>query len=446
MPRRVQDIIPPDRRTIRNIPVKPAPARAASPIAPSTNASAAPSPRARFQQAPLTPPPRRHKRRSKRLPIVLSIIGAVVVLAIAGAVVSARFAQATFTIVPRSVTSPVGGTYTFSSAGAASYSVISVPVSASASVPASAGGFTQSKAQGTITLYNSFSTQVQRLVAGTRLSDDTGRIYRLTGSISIPGYRSSTSGTIPGSIPASVVADQPGSSYNISGSDSVSDFKVIAYAGTPKQGLIYGRLTSDIVGGFSGVKIVIAPALLASTTDDLKSSAVATAQEKLQALVPADSVLFKSALFPSFSAPVIAAGNASGTASISVKGTLYAALFKRSDLAVLLAGKAAVSSFEGFSFDAVGLDSLAFMAVNTKDFSPASKNDLIARIDGSITLRGSIPVDELKKKFAGASLSATPDILKPYSPIIESGSGELSPPWAHVPSDPARITVVVSDK
>ena len=45
------------------------------------------------------------------------------------------------------------------------------------------------KASGTITLYNEFSMNPQKLVSGTFLVDDSGKTYKIDSVVTIPGYK-----------------------------------------------------------------------------------------------------------------------------------------------------------------------------------------------------------------------------------------------------------------
>ena len=63
-------------------------------------------------------------------------------------------------------------------------------------------------------------------------------------------------------------------------------------------------------------------------------------------------------------------------------------------------------------------------------------------------LVGSVPVEELKSKFAGLSPSETETVLRGYKPVIEieKSYGEIIPPWSKVPSNPNKISIEVLTK
>jgi len=456
MPRRVQDIIPANRRSIREIPV----GHAAPTSARETAREKAQEKRAEepvkmhkddrpiaVHRMPITPPPTRREKR--RFPWIASIIGAIIIIAGLSFALSGHFASATFTIVPKSIPVAINGVYvipaTVTATSSLAYGVVTITGSASTTVPATLGKNIQTKATGSVTLYNAYSSLSQKLVAGTRLANNSGLIYRLTSTTIIPGYTTSSGNTIPGSIAAAIVADQSGANYNISSSDPLSDFKILAYKGTPKYAGFYARLASNITGGFNGARTTVAPGTLASTTADLSRSLSDSLRARAVQSVPSGYITYTGAYAQSFSVPsVVNVG--SNSASVSVTGNFYGLIFKASDLASMLAGSSSTDQFGSMSYGTPGLETLSFTIANPNTFSPVKKTSLVAKISGSFKLVGSIPVDALKKALAGVSLADTGSILKKYASVmdIQDSFGDIAPPWVSgVPSDPSRIIINV---
>ncbi|MBP6858447.1 MAG: hypothetical protein KBC33_01295 [Candidatus Pacebacteria bacterium] len=466
MPRRVQDIVPNNHRSIRDIPVErndiqapvepPRKRTSGKPITvrkpememrrevrEEDTADEAPEP---VKRVSVTPPSRK-KRSSGSKKFILMLMGIVVIVAGAGYVASVYFSRAAFSIVPKSIPITVNGAYTAQPAGTKStltYELAVVKGSANVSVPATDGPSISTSAKGRITVYNKYIATAQRLIAGTRFADSTGRIYKLTDSISVPGYTTSGGTIVPGSITASVVADQPGESYNLTKNEATADLTIVAYKGTPRYETVYGRVSTDIIGGFVGTKKTVSPSALASTTEELKAKIVASLSEQIRNTLPEGYVMYPNAYVPVFSAATVGTGDPK-SATVTLQGTLYGILFKKSELVARVAGEEAISMFDGFAFDTPGFESLDFSIANLKDFSPEKKNTLIIKLKGDAHLVGSIPVEELKKKLAGLSLADTSSVLRQYKPVIEidKSSGEITPPWSKVPSNPERIRVEV---
>ncbi len=478
MPRRVQDIVPGDHRSIRSIPVE---RGTRSEIKKSTSSGTskrqtkthskvheepAPEPKAvvhetshhehhhsesiSINRQPLitTAAPARKRGSGSGLWWTFVTIGVLAVVIGAGYIASVYFSRATFTVVPRSIPLSVSGTYVAQgtpAAGALLYELVVVQSTASTTVPATDSAVSTTKAEGSVTLYNTYSPEPQRLIAGTRLANDSGLIYKTTESVTIPGYTKSSSGQIlAGTAKADIVADQAGPSYNISKTDSISDFRVVAFKSTPRYSGFYARLASDVNGGFNGTKKNVAAGVLASTTELLRSTLNDALVKKAKESIPNGYISYDAGFIPSFTAATIG-GNDPKVATISIKGTVYGILFKEESLVAKLAGNQA-DPFKDYDYEAVGLKDLQFSIANIKEFSPEKKNTLIARLTGGVELVGSIPEEELKAKLAGMDLADTQKVFSSYSPIIKTGSGELVPPWSKVPMDQDRINIVVDQQ
>ncbi len=466
MPRRVEDIIRTDRRSIRNVSVKESekipekkPAARVRPASKPDIEDMSPVRKTRTSSAIRLPkivqePPigrTGRKGRGGRRLWLLIVIGVVAVVGFTAFIASSYFSRATFSIVP--VTFPVSvnnvtivatGT---STPGYIRYDVARYNGTASTSIPASDGPIISTKSTGTVTLYNYFATEGQRLIAGTRLSNDNGMIYRLTSSIFIPGYKASGGSIIPGTIRTTVVAESAGAQYDLGRNEGSGTLKVVAYKGAPRYDSIYAKAYSDIAGGFSGTKKTVDKSLLASTTENLQKALQKTLESQALANVPPGSVTYNTAYTISFSQPKIG-GEAAKSATVTLTATLYSVLFKKSELVAKLAGSQNVGRFGKWPFSSDGLENLKFSITNPGTFKPTAGNALIARLNGNMQLRGIVPTDELRQKLAGLSLAQTRAVFGSYSSVIDISKslGELFPSWASsVPKDENRITVVVKD-
>lgn len=456
MPRRVEDIVRSDRRTIREAQQdRPSASRKPAKASPSRSEAEERVPLRRIKLTP--PPPARAPRQRKpssgggrRLWLIIS--GAVIVLVASTAVISSvYFSRASFSIVP--ITVPVAvnnstivatGTTT---AGYLKYDIGKYSGVASTTVPAIDGAYSSSKAAGSITLYNSYAAEGQRLLAGTRLANEYGFVYRLPSSVFIPGYKRSGSSIIPGTLRAQIVADASGAQYNMKRSDGTGELRIVAYKGGPRYETIFAKLYSDISGGYEGTKKTVDPKILASTTADLQAALKKALLNQAMASVPSGYVTYDTAYSTSFAAPLVG-GSTPKTAVVTVSGTLYNVLFKKSDLVAKLAGPQNIERFGKGSFSTPGIESLRFLITNPDTFKPAKMSTLIARLNGTMSIKGTIPVKELKDKLAGKTLSETREVFASYSSVIDVGksSGELFPSWAsRVPNDEDRISIEVKD-
>ena len=119
------------------------------------------------------------------------------------------------------------------------------------------------KAEGEIIIYNQFSSQPQKLVATTRFETKDGKIFRLIKSVIVPGAKVENGKIVANSIKVKVIADQPGSDYNISS----SNFTIPGFKGSSKFRGFYAKSNQAMTGGqISNVKIV--------TENDLKQAKI----------------------------------------------------------------------------------------------------------------------------------------------------------------------------
>ncbi len=480
MPRKVQDIIPADKRTIREIktldkkPVSKTKKRVVeedgeenvplhkihneveevevkdkkSKIEELSGVSiSTPKTESIIQRRmPITPPSSEYAPRRKNIwkwPIITLL--AVLVVAIIGYFASAFYSQATFTVVPKVIPVTVNSTYVAQyQTSELPYEIITIRKSATSTVPATNGAVTNTKASGKVTFYNYYGTQTVRLIAGTRLTGKNGLLYRLSSSIVVPGYTKSGGAIVPGKIVATITADQPGAQYNLSDSELDTEFKISAYNGSPKYTTIYAKNSAPIVGGFSGVKKVISPSALATSTSKLKSDITASLISDIKSNIPAGYIVYDKNYTTTFTSPVVG-GSDPKIANVGIEGTLYAIAFPKTKLVESLAGAQAVAMFSPFNYTTPGLETLDVSITNLKDFGPNKKISLVLKAKGDLKIVGTIPVEELKKKLSGKTLAQSQDIIKSYSPVIESGQGELAPPWADIPSDLNKIKVVVEE-
>jgi hypothetical protein len=473
MPRRVQDIVPSDRRSIRDISISREKSSISHPrpeigrVEKKTSRTKEEIPvkihkieektmsvgrqeevsvKEPMHRMTMTPPvPKRRASRRKGLWLIVTL-GIIVVIVVAAFIASTYFSRAVFTITPKVIPVTLSSTLVIKPGvtNDLTYEVITMKSSESATVPATDGPSVSVKAEGKINIYNAYSPSSIRLIAGTRLSDDSGRVYRLKSSVVIPGFTKPGGGVIPGTVSTNIIADQPGLSYNISQSDSISDFKIVAYKGSAKYDTVYARLTSDVSGGAIGTKKIVSANVLASSTAALKTKILTSLLQKIKSSVPAEYIMYDSSYSSSFSTATVD-GTDKSQATVTLQGTVYGIIFKRSSLIAKLAGSQAVSTFGNLGFTSPGLGELNFSITNMKDFAPDKKGTLIVNIKGTMKLVGIVPVDELKKDMAGKSLAESQDVLKTYAPVIETADGELVPPWSKIPSNVDRITINVKE-
>lgn len=131
------------------------------------------------------------------------------------------------------------------------------------------------KATGKIILYNAFNSSTQKLVEGTRLETPNGLIYKLKSTVTVPAQKTVSGKKVPGSIDAEVEASQTGDTYN----QGFKDFNVVAYKGSDRYSAIYGRSKTALVNGFSGTIPNILAKDTSAATEKIKDKIAKSADD-----------------------------------------------------------------------------------------------------------------------------------------------------------------------
>lgn len=176
------------------------------------------------------------------------------------------------------------------------------------------------KAKGIISIYNNYSAAPQTLVATTRfVAKDSGKLFRITKTIIVPGAKTEKGKLVAISIDAEVVADQPGTDYNI----GPSEFVIPGFQGTPKYNGFFGKSSGSMAGGSSiaGAKVVSADDL-ENAKKSLKEGLKAGVANSLKEQISSNFKLLEGALKEG--EPEITFSHSVGAAAEKFTGTINA--------------------------------------------------------------------------------------------------------------------------
>ena len=138
------------------------------------------------------------------------------------------------------------------------------------SIEATGKKYISEKARGKLTIYNSYSSDAQKLVASTRFMTLDGKIVRLVNAVVVPGAKINDGKIIPSNIEVDVIADKPGAEFSV---PAAAHLTIPGLKGTPKYNAFYGELKAAMVGGYVGER--------AYPTDEDIKKAKATAAETI---------------------------------------------------------------------------------------------------------------------------------------------------------------------
>lgn len=347
--------------------------------------------------------------------------------------VATSFSSATLTLTPRSETVVADGVYTLArkdTEGAIHYEVMTLDQENSLSVPANGVSKVEKKAKGTIIVYNAFDSKPQKLVAGTRFATSDGKIYKADSTITVPGMKGSTAG----SVIADVTAAETGDEYNI----GLSDFTIPGFKDSPRYAKFYARSKTEMIGGAKGNQPIAKDTDILDARHKLEDSLKTTLLDRSKKETP-DGYLFYvgSDTFSIAFLPNQESASSTDSLIVRAKGTLSAIILEKASLARVLALKK-VPGYTSETVDIANPESLNF-AFAKKDPSDTTPDSIGASLTGSAKLVWAIDEESLRADIAGISKADFQNVLKNH-PEINRAEASFNPPWIFsFPKDPKSL-------
>ena len=360
-------------------------------------------------------------------------------------IVSSTFAKVTVNLTPvqgRLLLNHTFDAYSQAPDGELGFSVVSgLTDTEKKLVPASGSEKVSTKAGGTIIIYNNYDNKVQKLVKNTRFETKDGKVYRITQAVSVPGVTTKDGQTVPGSVEAQVVADQPGADYNI----DLSDFTVPGFKGDPRFDKFYARSKTPMTGGLVGDVKKVSDADKAKAIADLQNTLRDRMLKEAKLQIPAGFILFDDAYFLTFEEqpPVAAAGGSSDQAEIALKGTFYGILFDRKALSYKVA-KEQVPDFDGRELEIMNLDEIKFKLLNRDEIKGPQVDKISFTLDGNAHLAWTFDEKALISKLQSAPKGSYESVFSQF-PTIKQANLVFFPPWIKsIPNNADKIKVEVN--
>jgi len=191
------------------------------------------------------------------------------------------------------------------------------------------------KARGKITVYNTYGTTPQTLIATTRFESSNGLILRTLLTVTVPGTTVENGVVRPGSVQVDVIADKAGENYNVpAGRFTIPAFK--EKNDTDRYTKFYGQSTEAMKEGKSGVAKVVTEADFAKgkeiVQEKLRGEILEALRDEASGLKIADT----ASISITRSESSVAVDLAADTFVITIDGRLKTMGFKEEDLWKLL--------------------------------------------------------------------------------------------------------------
>ena len=250
---------------------------------------------------------------------------------------------------------------------------------------------TGTKATGTITAKNEFSTDPVAIVAGTRFVSSGNLVFRANSNFTIPGFTQPGGVMKAGTVDVAVTADAVGAEYNI----GASHFTVPAL-GTSK---VYGDSGSAMAGGTSRDVTYVTQTDVNTAKEDLaKSIETDLVNDATQKAGEGYRVLEKAYKVTQVSATSSPDVNGEGTNfTLTVKAKIDAITFKEEDLTKL--ATAVLGDQIGSGKEIVDASSLTSAAEFTEgDFD---KGTIKVKVSGEAYVATKLDQNAVKTEIAG---------------------------------------------
>jgi hypothetical protein len=372
----------------------------------------------------LPPPPRarRQKRTGNMRPKLIWTMIVLVVVVAATFLISKTLSVVSVEIVSKQFEVALNGT-----AFTAPYESVTIPtIKDSRTVTAKLGTGTPKKASGIIVIYNAYSKEPQTLVANTRFQAASGKIYRISKAITVPGAR----GEVAGSVEATVTADQVGSAYNA----GLTDFKIPGFKGDPKYDKFSAKSKTPMTGGSAGEEWAVNETEHAKVVTELKQSLLQKAAEQIRFQIPDNFVLYDSNIVPVYKEDI-----ASSTLTLSIDAR--AIIFDREALSRALVTASLPQAESDQPFTIVNLDELSVTIDQNSLKSDDKKVTIIA--EGQAKVKLVVDPDILRSKLVNVNAGTAQEILTQF-PAILKAEVNFQPPWIRqFPPTVERIKVVI---
>jgi len=294
----------------------------------------------------------------------------------------------------------------------------------------------EDRAYGSIIIFNDFSKKEQRLITNTRFETPDGLVYRIREPIVLPGQKEGSDGnTVPGSIEVVVYADEPGPKFNI----SLVDFTIPGFKGTPQFDGFYARSKTPMSGGFVGDQVTVNKETLSKAKLELQEKLRLSLQDEANKNRPEGFQFFEGALFFVFGEPTVSKGSGD-KAEVTQSGVAYGVIFRNDELAESIVSET-VAGYEGESVRLDSTENLLFTIPTDFVFNPVEEGDIVFDLSGTARIIWLFDEQKLQNDLSGRQKEALPTILSGY-PGIDRAEVILRPFWKQTfPEDPNKVSV-----
>ncbi|MBI5456562.1 hypothetical protein HY969_02380 [Candidatus Kaiserbacteria bacterium] len=379
--------------------------------------------------------------RPRRTRFAIWVLAALAVLLLGGAIAYFTFfSKTSVDVTPRThqVTFDESTQFTaYPAADAASgtitYTLQTTTIEDSTSVKATGVEKTEDRASGTITVYNEYSTSPVRLIKNTRFQTQNGLVYRIPASAEVPGMK----GAQPGQVTVTVIADQPGTEYNVGPQDK---FTLPGLKSTPPMYAgVYGRSSAAMSGGFVGDKPSVSEGDLENARSQLRAQLLEKARAAALAYASGGALVFPELVKITYESLPTAADGA-GAAKVTERAIVEIPVFSEDNFSQSVAQAVSADASES---------KVQFVPNEGFAVSPAGEAQVIGtdpiafKMIGSALLVWEVDASALKQALVGRDQGAFETVISGFSGV-EKAEAHIAPFWKkQFPQDPDDIMLTI---
>jgi hypothetical protein len=294
------------------------------------------------------------------------------------------------------------------------------------------------KASGKLTIYNEYGSESQSLVANTRFQTDDGKIFRIQKRVTVPGAKMNGKKVeSPGILEVEVLADEPGSEYNI----GPANFKIPGFEGTSKYDGFYAKSSKAMEGGSFGEKRAISESDLKKAKENLVNKLKKSRDSFVKSSIPNNLVFLDTGIeeeFGELDSPK--EGSAADTFTAKLKVSYNVIAFDQKDINTLTEESLALRLKE---------ERKTYPDTKTISYEDGvfnlDKSSFGFSVRASEVVGGNLNPEELKKDLSGKGEIEIRKILT-ANDAIETAEITLWPFWStKAPADSEMIKVIIKE-
>ncbi len=319
------------------------------------------------------------------------------------------------------------------------FSVMKVAFEETKEVPATGEKVLTTKASGKIIVYNK-QTTTQRLIKNTRFQSPTGKIYRINDSINVPKATTVKGKITPGSIEATIFADEAGPDFN----SVPTDFTLPGLKGSPVFEKVYGRGKGAITGGASGTIKTVTDADLKTARDELRVQLETKLRGKARSDLAPSQISYENGIIIELEEATLSKAEASSKdmAVVSAKGSLYMVVFDK-ELLTKATVNLLIKTYKGETVTIANLEALTLDLPPMKGIELWDRDRLDFELSGDPVIEWSIDEEGLRKVLYGVPKQSFKTIMAQFQ-TIENAEAVVRPAWKRVfPSKAEEIEIKI---